>query len=123
MNYFVYDYQSASITDIGKCRSTNQDEVIEMPEQGFFAVSDGMGGLIKGGETSTLIKEWLPQMIIDSEADLQEALSPQQAGKILIEKYNALNDQIFEIGCEYGDGSFGATLSGVWLVADSAVSV
>ena len=43
--HFRYEYRFAGLVDIGKSRKSNQDEVILSPERGFFAVSDGMGGL------------------------------------------------------------------------------
>lgn len=33
-----------SLTDIGKRRENNEDVFLEMPEYGFFALADGMGG-------------------------------------------------------------------------------
>ena len=121
---FIYAFRYDSLVDIGNRRSSNEDEAIELPEQSFFAVSDGMGGLPEGGDTSKIIKErLLPLIMKNAMLDLQENVSPEHAGMILAEKVKTLNDIIYDLGNDYGEGRFGATLSGVWLVGDSAVFI
>jgi len=121
---FAYSYYCDSLADIGKCRSSNEDEVIELPDESFFAVSDGMGGLADGGDTSKMIKEHLlPQMMKNALLDLKEDPTIEHAVSILTEKVRSLNDIVHELGNDYGEGRFGATLSGVWLVGECALFV
>jgi serine/threonine protein phosphatase PrpC len=115
--------KAAALTDIGRCRSSNQDEVICCPESGFFAVSDGMGGLRNGGETSALIAQTLPGLIRKAAETLDEPLTPERAAVILEEQVRALSDQIAESLNKGKWSDYGATLSGVWLVGDKAVFV
>jgi len=41
--WFEQAFSYGSALDIGRLRESNQDQLICLPEQGFFAVSDGMG--------------------------------------------------------------------------------
>ena len=61
MNMFLYD--AAWGSDIGKKRSENQDAVLFLPENGLFAVADGMGGLACGKEAAAEICRLLPKRL------------------------------------------------------------
>ena len=37
-------WRSAACTDQGKVRERNEDAILECPQQGLWAVADGMGG-------------------------------------------------------------------------------
>lgn len=118
---FTYTFTVDKDVDKGKVRSSNQDEVILLPECFFFAVSDGMGGLINGGETSQLIKEKLGEIMKTACMELSEDSSEDSAEEILKTKICLLNEQIYTEGIQYGPDRFGATLSGVWLVGDCVI--
>jgi len=121
--FFNYAISAASLVDIGFKRTSNQDEVILCPETGFYAVSDGMGGLLHGGETSQMIKQVLPEMIKNAINDLLKDPSPEYAAKLLSEQVRMLSDNIYDT-CNKGNYfSFGATLSSVWFVGYHAVFV
>jgi len=121
--------------DIGKERSSNQDEVIVCPKAGFFAVSDGMGGLPDGGKASQIIKKTLPGRIKTASETLRENPLPEDAAKLLKEQIEGINDMVFFSGLLKnqsqnkgkivinGTPESGATLSGVWLTGDHAVFV
>ncbi len=133
-----FEVTYGSLVDIGKTRTSNQDEVIVCPELGFFAVSDGMGGLKDGGKTSYMIREVLPGMIEQAKRQLEEQLIKQSnpssvpleedamtltdeefleaAQKLLTNSVLVLSDSIFESGNEGHAIEYGATLSGVWLM-------
>ena len=61
---FMYAYQFAGLTDIGKKRSSNQDRMILVPGNNFFAVSDGMGGLRHGEASAIYVSEIMPKLIL-----------------------------------------------------------
>ncbi len=138
-----FEVTYGSLVDIGKTRTSNQDEVIVCPELGFFAVSDGMGGLKDGGKTSYMIREVLPGMIEQAKRQLEEQLVKQSnpssapleedamtltdeefleaAQKLLTNSVLVLSDSIFESGNEGHAIEYGATLSGVWLMQRYAI--
>lgn len=122
---FQYDFQAAALVDIGLKRSSNQDEVITCPEQGFYAVSDGMGGLPNngGGVTSGIIRQILPMMIEDITVEYKNEPTPENAARLLCEQVQVLSDNIYDTGNKEGLTHFGATLSGVWLVGNHAIFV
>lgn len=120
---FKYDFRAAAWVDIGRRRSSNQDEIIECPKSGFFAVSDGMGGLQDGGETSAFIKKILPDMIRNAASDIKKEHSPKKIAAVLQEQVRTLSDSIYDTGNRDGHYRFGATVSGVWLMGRYAVFV
>lgn len=120
---FQYGYRYASLVDMGKMRDSNQDAVICCPQQGFFAVSDGMGGLADGGRTSDMIARVLPGLIEGAANELSPDFEPGRAGELFTQQMGMVSDSIFETGNQGGHFSFGATVCGVWLVKDKAVFV
>jgi serine/threonine protein phosphatase PrpC len=120
---FSYRFLSAVNVDIGARRSTNQDKVICCPDFGFFAVSDGMGGLPGGGETSAIIAKTLPLFIVSAYKKLKEEPTPQRAADLLAEQVRLLSDTIYTTMNPSGQINYGATLCGVWLVSSHAVFV
>ena len=123
--FFQYNFQVAALVDIGLKRSSNQDEVILCPEQGFYAVSDGMGGLPNngGGVTSGIIRQILSMMLQNITAEYQNEPTPENAALLLCEQVQILSDNIYDTGNKEGYTRFGATLSGVWLTGNHAVFV
>lgn len=119
---FAHNCRWGSIVDIGKRRSANQDVVVCCPEYNFFAVSDGMGGLAAGGETSDMIRQALPGMIAGAAQELGSE-GPARAAELLLEQVSMISDSIYDIGNRDGSFRFGATLCACWLVGDSAVFV
>lgn len=53
---------SASRTDVGKVRESNEDAYLDRPEAGIFAVADGMGGHADGHLASSMIVEALTKI-------------------------------------------------------------
>ena len=122
---FDYEFGAAYALDIGVVRASNQDKVISCPEYGFFAVSDGMGGLEQGGKTSEIIAEVMPSIVEEIAGELKgrgKKPNPGRYGAALKERVRLVSDNIFDI-VNIGSIGFGATLSCVWLVADAAVYV
>ena len=139
---FDFEFSVGSALDIGVLRDSNQDRVIACPETGFFAVSDGMGGLAQGGKTSEIIAETLPEIVEEIWSELRgkevkdlpgtgkdtvgelrgKGADPALYGKALRERVRLVSDNIYDIVNTVGIG-FGATLTCVWLIGKAAVFV
>lgn len=118
---FKYDFEYFGDADIGKTRRENQDVVILCPDEGFFAVSDGMGGLTDGGLTSQMVARTLPQTLKQAmEKNKADAISAK-AGELLEQAVREVSDDIFYTANRGKHVGFGATVSGIWLVGDKAV--
>ena len=120
---FDYSYHYGALTDIGKKRNSNQDEVILCPEFNFFAVSDGMGGLRYGGETADYVKKAMPVLL---EACYSEDLwraGADFAAEKLLNSVKLLSDQLFLQANQPNYFQYGATLTGVFLLGGKAIFV
>jgi len=121
---FAYSFEFAARVDIGARRKENQDEVICCPTFGFFAVSDGMGGLLCGGDTSKLLAEIVPKVFDEITGNLPEDISPEFASALLRDIIGLICDDISGTkNSGYWSTEYGATVCGVWLVGDHAVFV
>ena len=120
---FDYEFNAAGALDIGKKRESNEDHVITCPGLGFFAVTDGLGGLAHGGKTSEIISEVMPEIAegIAEEFDGMKA-GPEQYGAALTDRVRQVSDNIFDT-VNTASIDFGATLSCVWLIDEAAVYV
>ena len=121
--FFYYDFSVGSLVDIGRRRNSNQDEVVVCPESGFFAVTDGMGGLTQGGETSRMISMEMPELMNVAQKKWLKDPSPENASELLKEQVSMLNDKIYNTYNKATMGNYGATLSGVWLKGGTALFV
>lgn len=54
-----YRWTSGGVTDQGRHRRINQDAFLDRPDQGLWAVADGMGGHRDGGRASRMLVEAL----------------------------------------------------------------
>ena len=122
-SFFDYSFISAFQVDIGLKRTSNQDEVIYCPEIGFYAVSDGMGGLSNGGQTSQMIQQILPDMIHSTLSEYLKNPIPEYSSKLLATQVRTVSDTIYETGNKGNMFHFGATVSGVWLIGHHAIFV
>ena len=120
--FFNYRCSVGALTDIGRKRASNQDETLVCPEIGFYGVSDGMGGLSHGAETSQMICELLPEMLKKASQKLTNESGPELAAGILTRQICLLNDTILADGFD-DSFDYGATLSSVWLIGGYAVFV
>jgi serine/threonine protein phosphatase PrpC len=119
----VFSFLYAVGSDVGAKRATNQDEVICCPEYGFFAVSDGMGGLYGGGETSAMIAKVLPSSISKAYGELQMNSCPEHSADLLSGQVRLISDSIYKTINRTSGFVYGATLCGVWLVGQFAVFI
>jgi len=121
--FFQLEFQHAAGLDTGNVRNTNQDAVVCCPENGFFAVIDGMGGLTGGGQTADMLKDILPVLATRLTETLPGECPPELAGEALAKAIAGVSDSIFERTNEFGSVSHGAALCAVWLVERCAVFV
>ena len=117
---FTLSYQCAGLSDIGRKRQSNQDRVILCPQNGFFAVSDGMGGLRLGEEAAEYVAGSMPPLIDLCVRECKPDTPPEEAAGLLSSMAQMLSDQLYRQGNERRF-DYGATLVGAWLYRDKAI--
>ena len=120
---FKYTYEFAGLSDIGKKRKNNEDRLILHPDQDFFAVSDGMGGLRCGETAAIYVSESLPGMIDLCAKECAGKPEPETAAKQVQTAVQMLSDALYRKGNSPRRFDYGATIAGVWLYGDKAVFV
>ncbi|NCC16098.1 MAG: serine/threonine-protein phosphatase [Clostridia bacterium] len=115
---FQYGFSFAGQKDIGRNRSTNQDEIILCPNIGVFAVSDGMGGLQEGAKAAVYVREVIPAMMSFVQ---KEVGTPEEAGAAFTETVRMVSDGLFNTANTKVHIGFGATFCGVWLYQNKAI--
>lgn len=120
---FVYPFRAAGLVDTGKQREDNQDEIILYPEFGFFAVSDGMGGVSGGAKASQFVKQAIPELMKMSAQEYARHKDVQKAAVAFRDTVQMMSDNLFRSGNSEKRIVYGATFVGVWLVGNQAVFV
>ena len=123
LQQFDYSFRAAGQKDIGKLRESNQDEIILCPEIGFFAVSDGMGGLSGGAFASKFVQKSMPELMTIGAKEFFEHHSVDRAAAALRDTVQMMSDNLFGAGNTDRRFIYGATFSGVWLLGSRAVFV
>ena len=123
LEQFDYAFRFAGLKDIGRLRESNQDEVLLCPEIGFFAVSDGMGGLSGGALASEFVGKSMPELMRIGANEFSEHKSIGEAAKAFRDTVRMMSDNLFEAGNTEKRFTYGATFSGVWLLGGKAVFV
>ena len=95
-------WTSCALTDMGRVRSRNEDACVELPEQGIWAVADGMGGHADGDLASQLIMTRLSELAV---CDDLEGMTRAVTGKISL-----ANRELFERSAINSAGMTGATI-------------
>lgn len=123
LEQFDYAFRAAGLKDIGCQRDSNQDEVVLCPEIGFFAVSDGMGGLAGGALASEFVGKSMSELMNIGAKEFSEHKSIERAAMTFRDTVRMMSDNLFEVGNAQMRITYGATFSGVWLLGNKAVFV
>ena len=123
MQQFDYAFRAAGVKDIGRSRQSNQDEVVLCPDIGFFAVSDGMGGLSGGALASEFVGKSMPELMAIGAKEFSEHKSTNRAAIAFCDTVRMMSDNLFHAGNAEKRITYGATFSGVWLVGNKAIFV
>ena len=120
---FEMEFEFAGLTDTGKKRKENQDRIILDAKDGFFAVSDGMGGLRRGGDAAEYVCMSMPGLMGILTEECGAGTAPEEAAERLKQTAGVLSDTLFRKGNSPTRFDYGATLAGVWLYGDRAVFI
>lgn len=113
----AYSWRSAARTETGKVRARNEDAVLDLPEQGLWAVADGMGGHHNGALASRLIVEQLAAL---PEGNLAERLVGLR--RCLHDLNRRLGQQL-TVTADRPDPVIGSTVVALLMEADRAACV
>ena len=95
------------VSDCGLVRKDNQDNLLALPEAGFFCVADGMGG----GKGGALASQWICETFAGVARTTDFVMLPGERRRVLID--NALqevNQRIRTYANEQGFRSMGSTV-------------
>jgi len=121
---FNYPFTCAKGTDPGN-RPENEDQLVLLPDHGFFAVCDGMGGLSKGKEAAAAVArkiEKLAILVSQSYESSGDQLSPELTGQVVCEVIQRHSADMNQNGRQHGL-HYGTTLCVLWLIQARAVFV
>lgn len=123
LDQFDYPFCAAGEKDIGRLRENNQDEVIVCPQIGFFAVTDGMGGLSDGAAASAFVEKAMSELMKIGAQEFSEHQDVERAAAMFQQTVQMMSDHLYTSGNTDQNYSYGATFTGVWLLGNKAVFV
>ncbi|MEM9696271.1 MAG: protein phosphatase 2C domain-containing protein [Myxococcota bacterium] len=105
---------AAAVTDVGKRREHNEDQVLLADEVRVYGVADGMGGHQAGDVASSIaaasIEEFFWSDSAEDEAFLRGFEGDSDAAKRVVAALHFANDQVFEkSGTSANQGGMGST--------------
>jgi protein phosphatase len=109
------------LTDVGRRRESNQDQLLVDDARGVYAVADGMGGHAAGEVASHIAIEALADAMVNNDAD-PGSMSAEQAAKRLETAFLEGNRRICESVTTRGEWrGMGTTIVAMVALADKAV--
>ncbi len=118
---FDFLYKGTGKTDIGVRRQNNQDEIVLCPELGFFAVSDGMGGLTYGKLAAEFVVKTIPGLMEMSGNEFKIHKDVNKAAAAFQTSVVMMSDNLYEAANTEKLISYGATFVGVWFIKYTAI--
>lgn len=117
----VKRWNSAARSDRGRVRDSNEDDLLQRPESGLFAVADGMGGHAAGEVASRIAVDAVEEELAGGDAAVRSPPSPDR----MVEAVREANSRIRrDAGENPGRAGMGTTLTvlalagrGRWRVA------
>ena len=109
----TFPFAAATVTDRGFVRKANEDSFLERAEDGFFCVSDGMGG----GACGALASRWICETF-DAVIDAEQGSAFEIKQFALVRELQKVNDRIRQYAREHGYRMMGATIA-LMLVDDA----
>jgi protein phosphatase len=102
---------TAWVSEIGPVREKNEDRFLVSPESGLLVVSDGMGGKPAGERAASLVVQWLPDLLTEQLAVLQDP-TPREVEVLVRDAVLKLNTRVRREGRRVVEtGTIGATLA------------
>lgn len=108
-------------TDIGKVRTENQDRILCSRAAEFFAVADGMGGVLYGTLTAELAVKTMLVVAKEVRKNYIEHQDANRAAEELRQGLEEVSNKIYEKGNCHGAIQYGATFTGVMLLGGKAI--
>lgn len=121
--HFAFSFCAAGQTDIGRLRKSNQDGIALNPELGFFAISDGMGGVKNGALASRFVCESMPEMVRICLGEYAVHRDAAKFAAAIRDSAQLISDNLYRSGNSEKLIQYGATLVGVALLENQAILI
>ncbi len=100
---------SAARTDVGRCRTENQDAFLTLPDHGVFCVADGIGGALRGAEASRAAVRYLRRAFTTPPEDKPVGHTLEARKERAVEAVNRASEIICSTSREAGIRGSGTT--------------
>lgn len=123
-------FLSMSLTDKGLMRKNNEDNILEQPDCGLFAIADGMGGELCGEIASETAVNALRDFVAENRAVIDafqmnsSAENKTQVLNMLADALRHANAVVFKEATRRGiEGEMGTTLTVLLMIDDTGFMV
>lgn len=110
-----FQWQSASLSDVGLVRRINEDACVELPDTGVWVVADGMGGHERGDLAS--------RTLVDAVSDIKPAEHLSELVRQLRDRLQQANRLLREEGKRRGGSLVGTTVAALILHGRHALCI
>ncbi|SFE28637.1 PP2C family protein-serine/threonine phosphatase [Roseivivax sediminis] len=98
----MFRFETGQASDVGRCRSVNEDGFLSSPESGFWAVADGMGGHAAG--------DFASQAIVRELASIGRPAGMADLRARVLERLARANTRILDQSDRLSCGVIGSTI-------------